>query len=387
MYRVAVALSLLLGASRLADAQAPLVRPVPKASPGDEKPTDVKPSDTKPTDAKPSDTKPTDAKPSKEQVAKEKEADAAAIHATALENADRAMKRLEDLLGELNKGSVENITARIENEAAAVAKVQDVKREFHSKLSALGHATARASLDGLEKDARKAADDVKHANRDKTHEMRHILKLMKKDRKAKARGIAREAKKLARIALDKSRTLEDAQRRAKEKESVYEGDYLHNELFSEGMMDHAEELGDKAEDKIEDFFDRVEKGLDTRSDAIADEAAQAHRAVGQARSQAEAEVMRAEQNASAKDTKPARTQPAGFAEDPNESYQDAKADDSAPAAAVPGAADIGFATAVVSSKDSPILFRFCGLIAFSGGMAALVVLRSRPTIREPPLLG
>lgn len=273
--------------------------------------------------------------------------------------------------------------------------------------------------------------------------MRSIMSRMRKEKTAEARDLSREAHKAAVASLKAARALENTQRHAGAKESVYEGDYLHNELFSEGMRDHAESLGDKAEDKIGGFFDRVEKAVDDRSDSKADEADRhlesMHHAVGQARKEAEAEIKRAkaeqakpaakESDQSAKDgeakqtksddhtaaTKTsedsAKTDESSRSDSDDHEVATKKSDDSAKAdekkqtdssehaqpakddgdtkaadGSNPSGEDVSLASTEARDAPSPIL-GLCGLVALVTGMTLLVSLRSRREIREPLMLG
>merc|ERR1719277_355590 len=103
-----------------------------------------------------------------------------------------------------------------------------------------------------------AAKQVQKMHVAQARATRKVLAEMRKKAKEHARSLGKKAKHAARASLKAARALEHTQRHAGVKEREFESAFLRNELDSERMEDHAEDLSEKAEEAVEHFYGRVE---------------------------------------------------------------------------------------------------------------------------------
>lgn len=161
--------------------------------------------------------------------------------------------------------------ARTEAAHAGEQGMNQATDEFHSALKTLKTAPATGQK-GAEKDAKQKSEHLEKLEEKQRRDARESLRRKlnaHKDEVRRSYNAARQA--VSSLKKDRTR-LETAQRRAGERESVYETQERRNEDFAEQHQRVAEQQKDHAERAIESIFDKaedalVDKGLKDQEDA------------------------------------------------------------------------------------------------------------------------
>jgi len=137
-------------------------------------------------------------------------------------------------------------------------KTMAAMHDFEHSLSAIKGASSQSDVERLRKVARQKSETL---NKLKDEEDRDAQERLNKKRDAQRDEVRRSyqrAHEAASHMLTDGNRLENAQRRSGEKESVYEGQQLRNEMFAERSGDNAQDHQEQARDAVENIYERAQ---------------------------------------------------------------------------------------------------------------------------------
>lgn len=243
-----------------------------------------------------------DAKQAKQQEEKQQEEQARNLVNSDKEEVGQAVANLRNAAAnfrDANRTQTRALAINLAEEARTQArdatkqKKEQARNDFGKSLSLLEHAAPTGHWKDNEKAARQKSEELDKLDHEEEKDARERLRSQRKSAEDKVRQSYRTAHQAAKHLLKDRNRLMHAQRRAGEKEHVYEKEEGMNERFAEHSQDEAEYHNDKARMAIEHVFEEAEDYLIERSRRYRDEATdKRHQAVQGAVKTLREEVMK-----------------------------------------------------------------------------------------------
>lgn len=185
-------------------------------------------------------------------------------------NLESAMSKMRNVAMEYRRAATNkshaqafaiNLVEEAQTRAANNAKhnSRQAMNDFNQALSTLKGTSG--NWKDAEKAARQKSQNLRNQQEEEQKDARQLLRNKREAQKDDVHRSYREARQTVRNMLKDRKSLMEAQRRAGEKESVYEGDDDRNEHFAERYADKVEHEKERAEGAIEHIFERAEDHL------------------------------------------------------------------------------------------------------------------------------
>merc|ERR1712134_19304 len=137
-------------------------------------------------------------------------------------------------------------------------KTMAATHDFEHSLSAIKGASSQSDMERLRKVARQKSETLHKLKDEEDRDARERLNKKRDAQRDEVRRSYHRAREAASHVLTDGNRLENAQRRSGEKESVYEGQQLRNEMFAERSRDKAQDHQEQARDAVENIYERAQ---------------------------------------------------------------------------------------------------------------------------------
>merc|ERR1719324_2051765 len=137
-------------------------------------------------------------------------------------------------------------------------KTMAATHDFEHSLSAIKGASSQSDMERLRKVARQKSETLHKLKDEEDRDARERLNKKRDAQRDEVRRSYHKAREAASHVLTDGNRLENAQRRSGEKESVYEGQQLRNEMFAERSRDKAQDHQEQARDAVENIYERAQ---------------------------------------------------------------------------------------------------------------------------------